>query len=227
MVTRTRHLIAVVTAFALALPLSARAEGTPVSNDQLLMLYFTDSGRSFGYQVMMARIQLDTVKAQLARDEALLRQSEELHSRNAIPLIEFQISQLKDAWNRKQLIVAEKSLVYVSAEYEAMSQMAKHFAGGNVSVEDLYATFRRGWEASCDKGPDEVVAHQAWAAYVEKSLERARQLNARGSLPDSEVRGREVQLAIAQSNYRNRQAGLDSCKQVLFPSLEEVLALSR
>ena len=72
MVTRTRHLIAVVTAFALALPLSARAEGTPVSNDQLLMLYFTDSGRSFGYQVMMARIQLDTVKAQLARDVALL-----------------------------------------------------------------------------------------------------------------------------------------------------------
>ena len=224
---RTRHLIAVVTAFSLALPLAARAEGTPVSTDQLLMLYFTDSGRSFGYQVMMARIQVDTVKAQLARDEVLLRQNEELHSRDAVPLIEFQIAQLKDAWNRKQLVVAEKSLAYVSAEYEAMSQMAEHFADGDISVEDLYATFRRGWDAGCDKGPDEVVAHQAWAAYAEKSLERARQLNARGSLPDSEVREREAQLAIAQSNYRNRQAGLDLCKQILFPSLEEVLALPR
>lgn len=223
--TRPWPLIAVVGTLALASSLVARAEVTPVSTDQALMLYFTDSGRSFGYQVMMARIQVDTVKAQLARDEAQLRQNEELYARKAIPLIEFQISQLKDAWNRKQLIVAEKSLAYMSAEYDAMRQIAEHFAGGNVGVEDLYATFLRGWEASCDKGPDEVIAHQAWAAYAEKSLERARQLNGRGSLPDSEVREREAQLAIAQSNYQNRQAGLDRCRQVLFPSLEEVLAL--
>lgn len=224
---RMKGLAVTFAALLLAMPQGVRAEGNQVSTNQLLMLYFTDRGRSFGYQVMMARIQVDTVKAQLARDEALLRQNEELYSRNAIPLIEFQISQLKDAWNRKQLTVAEKSLAYVSAEYEAMSQMAQHFASGNVSVEDLYATFRRGWDAGCDKGPDEVVAHQAWAAYAEKSLERARQLNARGSLPDSEVHEREAELAIAQSNYQNRQAGLDRCRAVLFPSLEEVMAISQ
>lgn len=210
---------------ALTLPAAAVAEKPAISSDQLLMLYFTDSGRSFGYQVMMARIQIDTVKAELVRDEALLRQNEELHAKNAIPLIDLQISQLKDAWNRKQLIVAEKNLAYVSAEYEAMSQMAEHFAGAQIAVEALYSTFRRGWDAGCDKGPDEVVAHQAWAAYAEKSLERARQLNERGSVPDSEVLEREAQLVIARSNYQNRQAGLDRCRKVLFPSLEDVLAL--
>jgi hypothetical protein len=151
---------AVVAAVVLALPLAVRAEEHPATTNQLLMLYFTDSGRSFGYQVMMARIQVDTVKAELARDAALLRQNEELYSRNAIPEIELQIAQLKDEWNRKQITVAEKNLAYVSAEYDAMRQMAGHFAGGTVSVEEIYATFRRGWEAGCDKGPDEVVAHQ-------------------------------------------------------------------
>ena len=214
-------------ALAMGLAPAAWAEGTPISSDQLLMLYFTDSGRSFGYQVMMARIQVDTVKANLARVEQVLRQNMDLYARNAIPLIELEVSQLKDAWNRKQLIVAEKSLAYVSAEYEAMSKMAQHFAGEGVSVEDLYAVFLRGWEAGCDKGPDEVVAHKAWAAFAEKALERARQLNERGSVPDSEVLAREADLTIARSNYQNREAGLDRCRKVLFPTLDDVMALPR
>ncbi len=220
---RSGLLIGAMVSVALAVPTCLFAQGTPVTTDQVLRLYFTDSGRSFGYQVMMARINIDTVKANLARDEALLRQNEGLYARNAIPLIELQISQLKDAWNRKQLIVAEKNLVYLSAEYEAMSRMAEHFAGGEVPAEDLYATFLRGWEAGCDKGPDEAVAYQAWAAYAEKSLERARQLNARGSLSDAEVLEREAQLAIAQSNYRNREGSLDRCRNVLFPTLDDIL----
>jgi hypothetical protein len=224
---RPWHLIAVLVALTCAFPTAPRAEGTPLSTDQALMLFFTDSGRSYGYQVMMARIQVDTIKAELARDEALLRRNEELHARNAIALIDLQISQLKDAWNRKQLIVAEKNLVYLSAEYEAMTRLAQHFAGARVAVEELYASFRRGWDAGCDKGPDEVVAYRAWAAYAEKSLERARQLNGRGSLPDSEVLKREAQLAIAQTNFQNRQAGLDRCRQVLFPSLDDVLSRPR
>jgi uncharacterized protein with von Willebrand factor type A (vWA) domain len=218
------HLIAALAALALAFPAALRAEGTPLSDHQALHLYFADSGRSFGYQVMMARIQLDTIKAELARDEAILRQNEELHARNAVPLIDLRVSQLKDAWNRKQLIVAEKNLEFLSAEYAAMTRLSEHYAGKTATVEELYAIFRRGWDASCAKGPDEVAAFQAWAAYVEKSLERARQLNQRGSLSDSEVLQREAQLAIATSNYKNRLGGLDQCRAVLFPSLEEVLA---
>lgn len=217
--------VAAIFALVCALPSVILAEGTPITNEQVLRLYFTDSGRSFGYQVMIARIQIDTVKAELARDEALLRQNESLYERNAIPLIELQIAQLKDAWNRKQLIVAEENLVYLTAEYEAMSKMADHFSGSEVSLDDLYATFRRGWEAGCDKGPDEVVAYQAWVAYAEKSLERARQLNDRGSLSDADVLEREAQLAIAQSNYRNREAGLERCRKVLFPTLDDIRAL--
>lgn len=224
---RSGRLIAAMFSVALAAPASVFAEGTPVTSDQVLRLYFTDSGRSFGYQVMMARIHIDTVMAELARDEALLRQNEGLYERNAIPLIDLQVSQLKDAWNRKQLIVAEKNLVYLGAEYDAMSRMAEHFAGGEVPAEDLYATFLRGWEAGCDKGPDEVVAYQAWAAYAEKSLERARQLNDRGGLSDAEVLDREAQLAIAQSNYRNRAGSLDRCRNVLFPTLKDILGRAK
>lgn len=223
---RALHGVAAVV-LALAAPACLKAEGVPVTSDQVMMMYFTDSGRSFGYQVMMARIQIDTVTAELERDAAILKRNEELFSRSAISRLDLEISQLKDAWNRKQLIVAEKNLVYLSAEYEAMSRMAEHFSGGTVTVEDLYAVFRRGWDAGCDKGPDEVVAHQAWAAFAEKSLERARQLNERGGVPDSEVLEREAQLAIARSNFQNRQAGLDRCKAVLFPSLEQVMAPPR
>lgn len=219
--------VAAAAALALCTPAGLMAEGVPVTNDQVMMLYFTDSGRSFGYQVMMARIQIDTVTAELERDAAILKRNEELFGKSAISQLDLEISQLKDAWNRKQLIVAQKNLVYLSAEYEAMSRMAEHFAGGTVTVEDLYAVFRRGWDAGCDKGPDEVVAHQAWAAFAEKSLERARQLNARGGVPDSEVLEREAQLAIARSNFQNRQAGLDRCKAVLFPSLDQVMSPPR
>ena len=206
-------------------PASPEESGAPLSTEQLGVLLFVDQGRSFGYQTMMARIQLDTVRAQLERDRKILEQNQELFEKNAIPLIELEISQLKDAWNRKQLIVAEKSLDYVSAEYEAMTQMARFFGGESVTAEELYGTLRRGWDAGCDKGPDEVVAMQAWAAYAEKALERARQLNARGSLPFSTVLAREADLGIAQSNFRNREAGLEKCRTVLFPSLDEILAV--
>ena len=103
--------------------------------------------------------------------------------------------------------------------------MAQHFAGVPITVETLYASFRRGWDAGCEKGPDEVVAMAAWAAYAEKSLERARQLHNRGSLPLSTVLEREAQLKIAQSNYQNREARLERCRAVLYPSLEEIMAI--
>jgi hypothetical protein len=218
---------AALAAAFLAFPFALKAEGTRLTNDQALMLYFTDSGRSFGYQVMMARIQIDTLTAEQARDAAEMKRNQELYAKNAVTLLDLQISQLKDAWNRKQLVVAEKTLVYLAAEYEAMTRLSQHFSGKGVSVEDMYATFRRGWDAGCDKAPDEVTANRAWAAFAEKSLERARQLNERGSMPDSEVRVREAQLAIAETNYRNRLAGIEQCRAKLFPSLADVMAPPR
>ena len=227
----TRVLRTTVAALLLALvaahPSPADDAATPLSNEQLSVLMFVDQGRAYGYQTMMARIHLDTVKAELARDRAILQQNEELYQKHAIALIDLEISQLKDAWNRKQLIVAEKSLDFVSAQYEAMRRMAEHFAGAEVSLETLYATFRRGWEAGCDKGPDEVVAMKAWVDYAAKSLERARQLNAEGNAPDSVVLERETQLEIARSNHANRQAGIEKCRTVLFPSLDQIVALGR
>ncbi|MFO1135466.1 MAG: hypothetical protein U1E30_09810 [Rhodoblastus sp.] len=221
----TMAALALVTSFAQ--PSAASDGGGKLSNEQLFTLLFVDQGRSFGYQTMMARIQVDTVKAELERDRALLDQNEKLFQRKAIPLIQLELSKLKDAWNRKQLIVAEKSLAYVSAEREAMTQMANYFAGAPASIDTLYAAFLRGWEAGCDKGPDEVVAMQAWLAYAEKSLERAQELNRRGSLPQSAVLERKAQVDIARSNYSNREAGLAKCRTVLFPSLEQVKAIGR
>lgn len=218
--------IAALLALACA-PFAGLAEGTPLTTDQALMLYFSDSGRSFGYQVMIARIQVETVQAEIARDAALLARNEELHRSNAVPLIELEVARLKDAWNRKQLVVAEKNLEFLMAEYQAMTLLAGHFGGAGTTVEDLYAIMRRGWDASCAKAPDEVAAYAAWVAFVTKSLERARQLNARGSLPEAEVLDRVAQLAIAESNYQNRLASQDRCTTVLFPSLQDVLAVPR
>lgn len=221
-----RIIAAAAVAFGLAgQPLAASDPQAPISDDQLAVLMFVDQGRSFGYQTMMARIQLDKVKAELERDRVILERNEELHAKGGIPQIELEIAQLKDAWNRKQLVVAEKSLAFVAAEYEIMRLAARHFGGEGVPVQTLYDTFLRGWEAGCDKGPDEVEAMKAWAEYATKSLERARQLNERGSLPLSAVLERKAQLEIAQSNYRNREVGLEKCRTVLFPSLDEILAV--
>jgi hypothetical protein len=200
---------------------------TPVSDRQLAVMMFVDYGRSYGYQTMMARIHVDTVKADLERDRQVLKQKEELYGRKAIPPIELEIAQLKDIWNQKQLVVAEKNLAYVSAEYEAMAKMAKHFGGVEIPVESLYESFRRGWQAGCDKGPDEVAAMKAWAEFSEKALERARQLNSQGNESLSAVYQKEAQLKIARSNYENRRAGLERCLAVLFPSLEDVLSVGR
>lgn len=208
-----------------AVQLRAADEKTPMNDRQLSVMMFVDYGRSYGYQTMMARIQVDTVKAELERDQKILEQKEELLRKKAIPPIELEVAQLKDAWNRKQLIVAQKSLEYISAEYEAMTQMAQYFGGIDVPVEKLYATFRRGWDAGCEKGPDEVEAMKAWAAFSEKALERARQLNSQGDEPLASVFQKEANLKIARSNYENRLSGLDRCRKTLFPSLDEVLAV--
>jgi hypothetical protein len=221
--------ITLATAALAALPamelVAAEESKTAMSDRQLSVMMFVDYGRSYGYQTMMARIQVDTVKAELERDQQILEQKQELLRKKAIPPIEVEVAQLKNAWNEKQLIVAQKSLEYVSAEFDAMAQMAKHFGGDDVPVEKLYATFRRGWEAGCDKGPDEVEAMKAWAAFSEKALERARQLNSQGDESLTSVLQKEANLKIARSNYENRLAGLDKCRKTLFPSLEEILAV--
>jgi hypothetical protein len=226
-ITHVTRRIVVIVALACAPFGEASAEGTPLTTDQALMLYFTDSGRSFGYQVMIARIQLETLRAETARDAALLARNEELNRTNAVPLIDVEVARLKDIWNRKQLVVAAKNLEFLTAEYNAMTRLAGHFAGAGATVEDVYAIFRGGWEAGCAKGPDEVAAYQAWVAFAERSLDRARQLNARGSLSEAELLDREAQRAIAESNLRHRSASLDRCDTVLFPSLQDVLALPR
>ena len=220
-----------LTGFLLVLLLSPQSLASDnkaaVTDRQIAVMMFLDYGRSYGYQTMLAEIQIDTIKAELERDEALLRQKEELFRRKAIPPIELEIAQLKDTWNRKQLIVAEKGLAAVAAQYEAMKEMAKYFAGGTVPVNSLYAIFRRGWEAGCDKGPDEVAAMQAWADFSRKALERSRQLNSQGNESFASVLAKKAQLKIARSNYEERQARLDRCREVLFPSLEDILAIER
>jgi hypothetical protein len=218
-------LVAALLAIVSGRPALSSDPESRVNDRQLAVMMFVDYGRSYGYQTMMARIHLDTVKAELERDAEILKQKEDLFRKQAIPLVELEIAQLKDAWNRKQLIVAEKNLDYVSAEYEAMGRMAKHFADGDVSVGSLYAVFRRGWEAGCAKGPDEVVAMKAWADFLDKSVARARELYARGNESFATVVEREAQLKIARSNYENRLAGLDRCRSVLFPTLDDILAI--
>lgn len=205
----------------------AKDDKAPVTDRQIAVMMFVDYGRSYGYQTMMASIQVSAVKAELERDEKLLRQKEELFRKKAIPPIELEIAQLKDIWNRKQLIVAEKSLATVAAQYEAMKKMAQHFGGVDTPVADLYATFRRAWDAGCEKGPDEVVAMKAWADYSTKALERARELNSQGDESLASVLAKEAQAKIAQSNYQQRESRLDRCRQVLFPSLDDILAVER
>ena len=204
----------------------AAAQETPVNNNQIAVLMMVDYGRSYGYQTMMARIQLDTDRAELERDRTVLRQKEELYRNKRIPLVELEVAQLKEEWNRRQLIVSEKSLAYVSAEYEAMIQLASHFGGGKlVSAETLYATFRRGWDAGCDKGPDEVAAMKARMDFLAKSLDRPRQLLARQNESYTSVLEKETQLKIATADHDHRAAGLDKCRNVLFPSMADILAV--
>ncbi len=198
-------------------------EAKPVSDRQVAVMMFVDYGRSYGYQSMLAAIQIDVVKAQIARDQALLTQKEELHRKKAIPLVELEIARLKDLWNRKQLVVAEKSLATVSAQYQAMGEMAKHFGGVNVPADALYATFRRAWDAGCEKGPDEVEAMRAWAAFATKSAERARQLNRLGRETKTALLEKQMQQTIAQANYEQRASRLDRCRTVLFPSLDDIV----
>ncbi|NOD65897.1 MULTISPECIES: hypothetical protein [unclassified Ruegeria] len=197
-------------------------KGAPVTNDQIFMMMFADQGRSVGFQSMLIAIHLETLKAQVDRDAAILARNLELFERSAISELELEISQLKDAWNRLQLVVAEKNLTTVAAQVAALQLIGDHFAGKSVPLDDLYSAYLEGWNAGCDKGPAEVRANEAWMAYAEKALQRARELNSRGNLSDATLLQREVDLRIARSNYENRASRLDRCRQVFFPSLEEV-----
>lgn len=221
--------LAALAAMTFASAAAAQVEGAdkPVSDRQVAVMMFVDYGRSFGYQTMLASIQVDVVKAQIKRDQALLNQKEELYRKKAIPLIEVEIARLKDLWNRKQLVVAEKNLATVSAQLEAMREMARHFGGVDVPAGTLYAMFRRAWDAGCDKGPDEVEAMKAWADFSKVAAERARQLHRRGSESLASLLEKEAQRAIAQANYEQRDSRLDRCRAVLFPDLKDILAVGQ
>ena len=207
---------------------AVRAQATNqsiASNNQIAVMLLVDYARSYGYQSMMAKIQIDRDRAQFERDAKLLKQKEELHLRKSIPLIELEIAQLKDTWNRAQLVVSEKSLAFVQAEYQAMVQLAKHFGGVPISIEALYATFRKGWDAGCDKGPDEVAATKARFEFMKKVVDRSRQLYRQRTETLSRVLEKETQLEVARSEYDNRAGSLDVCRKLLFPSLQDVHAI--
>lgn len=208
-------------------PARAQDSGTSVTSEQLFLMLFVDQGRTIGYQRMMAGIQLDTVRAELERDRAILARNQELFEDEAIPRIELEIAQLKDAWNRKQLIVAEKTAETIGAQFAAMTQIARNFAGEAIPAEDIYAAYRQSWDAGCDKGPDEVAAMAAWVAYAETSLARARDLHERGTVPLSTLLEHETQATIARANHDARAARLDRCRAVLFPSLDEIMAVGK
>ena len=98
-----------------------------MTSEQLFLMMFVDQGRSIGYQRMLAGIQLDTVRAELERDAAILERNLQLYEKNAIPRIELEIARLKDAWNRKQLVVAEKSAETIGAQFSAITQNRAQF----------------------------------------------------------------------------------------------------
>ena len=196
------------------------------NHNQIAVLMLVDYARSYGYQTMMARLQLDADKAELARDELLLKQKQDLYKKRRIPLLELEIARLKDTWNRKQLVVSEKSLAFVSAEYEAMSLLAKHFGGGQpITTKRLYEVFRKGWDAGCDKGPDEVAAMKAKMDFFEKYVDRSRQLVKQGNEALSSLLEKETQLAKARSDYQQRFEALEKCRTLLIPSLADVRAI--
>lgn len=122
-------------------------------------------------------------------------------------------------------MVSEKSLAFIQAEYQAMVQLAKHFGGVPVTTEALYATFRKGWDAGCEKGADEVAAAKARFEFLVKLVERSRQLYRERVETRSSVLEKETQLEIARSEYDNRASSLEVCRNLLFPSLEDVQAI--
>jgi hypothetical protein len=200
---------------------------TPVTDRQLSVMMFVDYGRTYGYQSMLAQIQIDTIKAELERDRQIAVQMEKLSTKDAISQIEYEIAQLKVIWGEKQLKVAEKNSVAVSSQFEAMKKMAKYFAGVDVPRDELYEVFRMGWEAGCDKGPDEVDAMKAWVDFSEKSLQRSRVLHQQGNESVTSVLEKEAQLKIAETNYQSRKSRLDMCRKILFPSLQEIKSIER
>jgi hypothetical protein len=195
------------------------------SSNQIAVLMLVDYGRSYGYQSMMARIQIDRDRAQFERDATVLAQKKDLYQRKAIPLVELEIAQLKDTWNRAQLVVSEKNLVYIQSEYQAMVQLARHFGGSPVTTEAIYSTFSKGWNAGCEKGPDELAAAKARFDFLEKVVARADQLHRQRNEPLSSLLEKQVQFEVARSEYQNRANSLDRCRELLFPSLEDVLSI--
>jgi|JI9StandDraft_2_1071091.scaffolds.fasta_scaffold03580_9 hypothetical protein len=232
---KTTQVPLLVGLFALLFTLSAFSQKsdtapddkTPVTDRQLSVMMFVDYGRSYGYQSMLAQIQIDTIKAELERDRQIAGQMEKLLTKDAISQIELEIAQLKVIWGEKQLKVAEQNLVAVGSQYEAMKKMAQHFAGVDVPRDELYEVFRKGWQAGCDKGPDEVDAMKAWTDFCEKSLQRARALNQQGNESLTSVLEKEAQLKIAETNYQSRKSRLNLCREILFPSLEDIKAIKR
>ncbi len=196
------------------------------NNNQIAVLLLVDYARTYGFQTMMARLQLEADKAELGRDEILLKQKEVLYNKRQIPLVELELAQLKDTWNRRQVVVSEKNLDFVSAQYEAMSLLAKHFGSGTaIPIKTLYDVFRRGWDAGCDKGPDEVAAMKAKMDFLERLADRSRQLLKQGNEALSTTAEKETQLAKARADYQYRLDSLERCRSLLFPSLEDILAV--
>lgn len=197
-----------------------------VNNNQIAVMLLVDYARSYGYQSMLAKIQIDRDRAQFERDATLLKQKEELYRRKAIPLVELEIAQLKDTWNKAQLIVSEKSLTFVQAEYQAMVQLAKHVGGGeSLTTERLYATFRRGWDAGCEKGPDEAEAAKARFDFLAKAVARSEELYKKRNESLAYLLEKQTQMEVARSDYQNRANSLNLCRNLLFPSLQDVLAI--
>jgi outer membrane protein TolC len=68
---------------------------------------------------------------------------------------------------------------------------------------------------------------KAWVDFSEKSLQRSRELNRQGNESLTSVLEKEAQLKIAESNYQNRKSRLELCREVLFPSRDDIKSIER
>ena len=202
----------------------ALADEAKLLNDrQVFTLMLIDQGRTLARQELLAQIQLDNVRAELERDRTMLQHKEDKFRHKEISQTEIDIARLKDEWNRRQLFVAEKNVAYFSAERAASSRIAGYFSGAQTSTVDLYAEFRRAWEAACEQAPDELAAIKAKRDYLERSVERSRDLFMQKTESYEVLIEKEAILQSTRADYSNRLGRLDQCRSTHYPSLEQIL----
>lgn len=196
-----------------------------LTDSRASVLLLIDLSRGFATAAANADGNLDAAKALLARDEELLVMYRRLYERRAVSLEEYEAVRRRHAVSKARVAQATKAVEQATAERDAVRTQIDAKLGTEMTVRDLFGSYRKAWTAGCDRIDREKDEAAANVDYTRFRYDMARRLYSKQAESYENVLLRQGEFLEAFATLQAKSGRGKTCRTEYFPTYEEFVRL--